>query len=800
MTTANFIFSLFLFFGLFSFAGAALLLIQFRRDRICYVTYWVIGAFSISIGVVGIALSPVLPEWMSYKLANGFTFAAAILFNYSLSCLSGKNTPPIWVAFNSVAMAILLIGGLFFVSDHFGPRYQPALVAVVTAITSYYGFILIYKYYQQSKIYLAAVLSATYLIGALVWSIRAVMVLYFDIGFAHEGGSSNAISFVALLLLGILRFMIFAGLVMAIADRDRGQLIAELHEQRINVANQNTANSEEKLRHVLNATGEGIWDWNILTGEVKHNIRWLEMLGEDPAKTYFSVEDFKSRIHPKDLHLVTDGLNATLTLNKDYRLKYRMIREDDIVIWVEDKGAIVERSEKGEPLRMVGAISDITSEKASQEKIQELIFFDSLTKLPNRQYIQDRIVRTINESIRNKTHSGLMYLDLDNFKNINDTYGHNVGDVLLKAFGARIQNAIRPKDVVARIGGDEYLILFEEIGATVEEAKAVLEDAIERVLGTFSEHFDLGGGIYVHTKASIGVVIFGHELNQIDDILKFADLAMYAAKEDLHNSHRFFDLDLMTQFNQKNEYLLQLRDACKQKQLFTVYQPVVDRNQEVVAYEALARWNHPELGLVIPDDFIPFAEKNALIIEVGNAVMDHIFNDQALWSQSTNRKPFDILINISAHQLMNLGFAKKFIASCEQFHIPMNRIHFEITESVYLENMDMAIEVMAFLNKQGIQFALDDFGTGFSSLTYLQKLPIQYLKIDKSFVAGLGVSTDDEAIASNILRLAGGLGIKVIAEGVETQSQFEWLHSNGCDFFQGWYFGRPSESFEPLNA
>jgi diguanylate cyclase (GGDEF)-like protein len=573
MTTANFIFSLFLFFGLFSFAGAALLLIQFRRDRICYVTYWVIGAFSISIGVVGIALSPVLPEWMSYKLANGFTFAAAILFNYSLSCLSGKNTPPIWVAFNSVAMAILLIGGLFFVSDHFGPRYQPALVAVVTAITSYYGFILIYKYYQQSKIYLAAVLSATYLIGALVWSIRAVMVLYFDIGFAHEGGSSNAISFVALLLLGILRFMIFAGLVMAIADRDRGQLIAELHEQRINVANQNTANSEEKLRHVLNATGEGIWDWNILTGEVRHNIHWLEMLGEDPAKTYFSVEDFKSRIHPKDLHLVTDGLNATLTLNKDYRLKYRMIREDDIVIWVEDKGAIVERSEKGEPLRMVGAISDITSEKASQEKIQELIFFDSLTKLPNRQYIQDRIVRTINESIRNKTHSGLMYLDLDNFKNINDTYGHNVGDVLLKAFGARIQNAIRPKDVVARIGGDEYLILFEEIGATVEEAKAVLEDAIERVLGTFSEHFDLGGGIYVHTKASIGVVIFGHELNQIDDILKFADLAMYAAKEDLHNSHRFFDLDLMTQFNQKNEYLLQLRDACKQKQLFTVYHP-----------------------------------------------------------------------------------------------------------------------------------------------------------------------------------------------------------------------------------
>jgi diguanylate cyclase (GGDEF)-like protein len=477
-----------------------------------------------------------------------------------------------------------------------------------------------------------------------------------------------------------------------------------------------------------------------------------------------------------------------------------MVRGDGCVVWMEDKGAIVERSESGEPLRMVGAITDISNEKAAQEKIQELIFFDSLTKLPNRQYIQDRIARTINESIRNKTHSGLMYLDLDNFKNINDSYGHNVGDVLLKAFGARIQNAIRPKDVVARIGGDEYLILFEEIGATGEDAKAVLEDAIERVLGTFSEHFDLGHGIYVHAKASIGVVIFGHELNQIDDILKFADLAMYAAKVDPHNSHRFFDLDLMTKFNHKNEYLLQLRDACKQKQLFAVYQPVVDRHQEVVAYEALARWHHPNLGIVLPDDFIPFAEKNALIIEVGNAVMDHILNDQTLWSQSTNRKPFDVLINISAHQLMNLGFAKKFIASCEQFHVPINRIHFEITESVYLENVDMAIEVMDFLNKQGIQFALDDFGTGFSSLTYLQKLPIQYLKIDKSFVAGLGVSADDEAIASNVLRLARGLGIKVIAEGVETQSQFEWLYSSGCDFFQGWYFGQPSEGIEPLKG
>ena len=271
---------------------------------------------------------------------------------------------------------------------------------------------------------------------------------------------------------------------------------------------------------------------------------------------------------------------------------------------------------------------------------------------------------------------------------------------------------------------------------------------------------------------------------------------MYAAKSDPHLSHRFFDLGLMEQFKQKSNYFARLKNACALKQISIVYQPVVDRNQDVVAYEALARWNDPEFGIVMPDDFIPFAEKNGLIIEVGNTIIENIFSNQDLWNSPENDQQPDVMINISAHQLMNLGFAKKFIASCEQFHISMNRIHLEITESINIGNVDAAIEVMLFLNKQGVKFALDDFGTGFSSLTYLQKLPIQYLKIDKSFVAGLGVSADDEAIAANILILARGLGIKVISEGVETQAQFEWLLSKGCDYFQGWYFGQPVDSLK----
>ena len=554
--------------------------------------------------------------------------------------------------------------------------------------------------------------------------------------------------------------------------------------------------SQQRLILATDAGGIGIWDWNILTGEVKHNQCWIELLGEDPGQTYFSVEDFKNRIHPEDLSVVLDRLNVSLATGKEYQAKYKMVRGDGRVVWVEDKGAIVERSESGEPLRMVGTIKDISEQVAAQEKIQELIFFDSLANLPNRRYIQDRIHRTISKSARNKSYSGLMFLDLDDFKNINDTYGHNVGDVLLKEFGARLQKTIRPKDIVARIGGDEFLILFEEIGTTLADAKKILEEAIERILEGFTEHHDLGDGVYVQAKASIGIVIFGDQESQFDDIFKYADLAMYAAKSDPHLHHRFFDLSLMEQFNQKSDYLSRLKNACALKQISTVYQPVVDRNQDVVAYEALARWNDPEFGIVMPDDFIPFAEKNGLIIEVGNTIIENIFSNQDLWNSPENDQQPDVMINISAHQLMNLGFAKKFIASCEQFHIPMNRIHLEITESINIGNIDAAIEVMLFLNKQGVRFALDDFGTGFSSLTYLQKLPIQYLKIDKSFVAGLGVSADDEAIAANILILARGLGIKVIAEGVETQAQFEWLLSKGCDYFQGWYFGHPVDSLK----
>jgi diguanylate cyclase (GGDEF)-like protein len=563
-------------------------------------------------------------------------------------------------------------------------------------------------------------------------------------------------------------------------------------EDKVSIQTAEISEKEQQLRYVLNATGDGIWDWNILTGEVRHNPRWITLLDEDPNQKNFTVEDFSNRIHPADRGEVFDKINACLVAGKVYHHRYRMMRLDGREIWVEDRGAVVEWSESGEPIRMVGAINDIGDQKASQEKIEELIYFDSLTKLPNRHYIQDQIIRAVKDCQRNKTYSGLLYLDLDNFKVVNDTFGHYVGDILLKEFGMRIQKTIGPKDIVSRIGGDEFLILFEEIDSTVEGARSALGLHIEKILKEFNQNFDLGDGIYVHAEASIGAVIFGDHVNKVEEILKFADLAMYAAKKDSQKRYRLFDASLIHEFNEKNDYLARLKKACNLGQIYALYQPVVNRNQEVVAYEALARWDDPELGAVRPDEFIHFAESNGLIIELGNSILKNIFSHPLLWKDSEGAKKLILMINISTHQLMNLGFAQQFIRACEDFHVPMDRLHIEITESVYLENIENAIDVMGILRARGVKFALDDFGTGYSSFSYLQKLPIDYLKVDQSFVLGIGSNSEAEAIVAKVLELAQILKLKVIAEGVETKVQFDWLYERNCDFFQGWYFGKPS--------
>jgi diguanylate cyclase (GGDEF)-like protein len=793
MNTSSFIFSLFIFFAMFSYAGAALLAVQFRKNRPAYVTYWIAGCLSTGTGIILLTLRDYIPEALSYKVGNALALVGGLLSNHAIASLSGKSINKKRLVLENVGVGLLSLEILTLVENSYGREFQPAIIAFLNSSIFLYGFFLCYQYYRKSLNIFAGVLTLIYMAGGLLWFVRLGTILFLGVGFAYQGGAINAITYIALLLMGLSRYVIFTGLVLGIEEKERRDLLSQFHELKVNFANQKASQTEQRLQHVLDVTGDGIWDWNIQTGEVKHNERWIGMLGEDINQAYFSVEDYKSRIHPDDLSDVLVALDSALTGQAEYRIRYRMIRSDKRQIWVEDKGGVVERSTDGQPIRMVGAISDISEEVASQEKVQELIFFDPLTKLPNRQYIRDRIQRAIAESSRTSIYSGLMYLDLDDFKIINDTYGHHIGDILLEEFGQRIQNAVRPSDIVARIGGDEYLILFERIGPNVESAQLALEEAIKRILASLAKEFDLGQMIRVHVQASMGVVVFGGEASHFDEVLRYADIAMYAAKEDPNKAYRFFDAHLKTTAERKNELHLGLKEAAKEDQFFVEYQPVVDRQQNMIGYEALARWKHPLLGMVMPDDFIPFAEKSGQMNEVGESILRAIFKENDFYANSGAEQTYKLMINISAHQLMNLGFSERFFLLAEQYRVPLDRIYLEVTEGTFLTNTELAIGIMKDLSAKGVKFVLDDFGTGYSSLSYLQKLPIQYLKLDKSFVAGMTSKEGDLSIAENILSLSKTLGLQVIAEGIETKEQFDILHRKGCNFFQGWYFGRPGK-------
>lgn len=793
MTTQIFILSLFAFFALASITGAAILLLLFKKNRPRYISYWATGSILTGVGVILVMLKAELPEFIWYKFANALVVSGAVLVNFSLASLAGEKIAPRAALIKTGLAFLLLIGSLVAVSEVFGSIHQPIVIALTSSILSFYGAYFCLKIQKQIHYKLASTLTIAFLLFGTVWFIRLLTLASFNVGFATDGGLINVFTFTALLFLGLMRYIVFIGLVVGISEDEKYQLAESFNQLKLDIANDKVAISEQQLRYVLNATGDGVWDWNILTGEVKHNPRWLEMLGEDSSQPFFSVDDFKSRIHPNDLDLVQKHLNLTLEKDVAYLIQYRMIRRDGRQIWVQDAGSVVERSTEGRPIRMVGAISDITKDRVAEEKIQNLIYFDSLTGLPNRQFIHRKFKEILSQPADENRFMGLMYIDLDQFKIINDTYGHQTGDVLLQKFSDRIQGVARPTDVVSRIGGDEFLLLIQGDGSSYEATKLFIEEVASRIFKDLAVDFNLGKNIFAKTTVSIGIVIFTDDKAHFDPLLKSADIAMYAAKESMDNSYCFFDEKLSADFERRSELFSGLGEASKLDQFYIEYQPIVDQNKQCFAYEALARWRHPSLGNVMPDDFIPFAEKSGQIMEVGEAILKEIFSSQAILSHiKVDGGPY-LFINISATQLMNVGFVDQFFSLCEKYDVPVHKLHLEITEGAYLSNIDAAIRVINRFTSKGVRFILDDFGTGYSSLAYLQKLPIQYIKLDKSFVSGIVSGREYRVLAKNIMSLADSLGLEVIAEGVETEEQFEMLLLQGSHYFQGWYFGRPEK-------
>jgi diguanylate cyclase (GGDEF)-like protein/PAS domain S-box-containing protein len=447
-----------------------------------------------------------------------------------------------------------------------------------------------------------------------------------------------------------------------------------------------------------------------------------------------------------------------------------------------------------------GIVSNyITQSKAAAEEIKNLAYFDPLTHLPNRRLLIDRLNYALAISARTPQFSALLFIDLDHFKTLNDTLGHDMGDLLLQQVANRLTGVLREGDTVARLGGDEFIVLLVGLSEKGIEAATQTKDVAQKIIYVLNESYQLGANEH-HSTSSIGAIIFcGHEKTS-GDLLKQADIAMYQAKNAGRNTLRFFDPAMQEAITLRAHMENELRKAIEHHQFQLYYQIQVGHTGEALGAEALIRWQHPERGQISPFDLIPLAEQTGLILPIGQWVLDTACAQLKIWQQNPLTQHLIIAVNVSAKQFHQDDFVEQVLATMARHDINPTRLKLELTESILVENINDIINKMNALSKIGVCFSLDDFGTGYSSLQYLKKLPLNQLKIDQSFVRDIISDNNDRAIVCTIITMAQSLEINVIAEGVETVEQRQYLLDNGCMHYQGYLFGKPLpiDEFEAL--
>lgn len=444
----------------------------------------------------------------------------------------------------------------------------------------------------------------------------------------------------------------------------------------------------------------------------------------------------------------------------------------------------------GNVTNYVATSSDITMRKVAEDEIKNLAFFDPLTHLPNRRLLIDRLNQALVSSARTGKDGALLFLDLDHFKTLNDTLGHDIGDMLLLNVANRLTSCVREGDTVARLGGDEYVVMLEDLSTHALEAAAQVKVIGEKILNALNQPYQLAEHEYQSTL-SIGAALFSDHRQSQEELLKHADIAMYQAKKSGRNTLRFFDPQMQDAINERVDIERELRKALDKKQFHLYYQVQVDISEHVIGAEALIRWIHPERGLVAPSHFILLAEETGLILPIGQWVLETACAQLKSWQQHDLTCELTLSINVSAKQFRQADFVSQVQAAIKLHEINPIRLKLELTESILLDDIECTIATMNALKDMGIRFSLDDFGTGYSSLQYLKRLPLYQLKIDQSFVRDIAIDSSDQAIVRTIIAMAHTLNLNVIAEGVETEEQQSLLLNNGCLHYQGYLFGKP---------
>ena len=438
----------------------------------------------------------------------------------------------------------------------------------------------------------------------------------------------------------------------------------------------------------------------------------------------------------------------------------------------------------------IGTHYDITERKKAEERIEALAFFDQLTGLPNRTLLLDRLRQAMRNSDRSSRYSALLFIDLDNFKTLNDTLGHEVGDALLMQVGQRLKSCVREVDTVARLGGDEFVVILSCLSTSEAEAASATEAIAHKILFAFKPVYQIGNLAH-HSTASIGATLFMGTQIPLDDLLKQADLSMYKAKAAGRNAVRFFDPAMEVAVREHAALEDDFRVALVEQQFELHYQAQVTGERRVTGAEVLVRWRHPQRGIVSPAEFIPLAEETGLILLLGHWVLEAACKQLAIWADVADLSLLTVAVNVSAHQFRQDDFVEEVLAVLKNTGANPQRLKLELTESLLVHDVEEIIEKMFALKAKGIGFSLDDFGTGYSSLSYLKRLPLDQLKIDQSFVRDVLIDPNDAAIARTIVALGQSLGLGVIAEGVETLAQRDFLAGVGCHAYQGYLFSRP---------